>query len=259
VDVFDSGAARLDSVAVLGAWGVAASAQLSGTLEARRLFVDQTRPLVVPPPDGHSFAMGVQVKGGGLVTLTDSTVTHGLLAGVAAGQLGTLRATGVLLRDVGESVGLATGAAASVGQGGVLELSRCALAGSTGVSLIANRGGEARARVTDSTIHGTHLASGSYGHGAAGGAATSLFFDNTFFFDNAAVALVAAGASALVSHSVFSGNAVALHAEDGSFLVESDAVGPLAGGELRVSPDSVFSDNGAKLGVGTVPLPQAAF
>jgi hypothetical protein len=254
-EVAESAKVKLDGVAILGAWGFGGYVQSSGTLEAHRLFVDGTRALKAPGAGGISFAVGLTARQSGTITLSDSTVMHGLLAGISAGQSGSVSATAVLVRNVGEAIPLGTGAGLSVGQGGTIEFVRGAIDGASAIGVLAVQGGEASVHLTDSSVHGTKQGSTGFGHGAAAGSHTSFTIDGTFFFDNAAVGLVLAGGSARVSRSTFAHNLIALHAQDGSFLTESADASDLQVGEVRVTPDTKFVDNGSKIGSDVAPLP----
>jgi hypothetical protein len=247
--------AKLDGVAILGAWGFGAYVQTSGALDAHHLFLDGTRALVTPGADGISFGVGITVSEAGKATLTDSTVTRGLLAGISAGQKGTVIATSVLIRDIGEAVPLGTGAGVSVGTGGTVELTRGAIDGAYAVGVLAVQEGDASVHLTDSSVHGTHVASTGFGHGAMAGPHTSFTIAGSFLFDNAAIGLALAGGSARVSGSTFAHNVIALHAQDGSFVSESADAADLSAGELRVAPDTRFVDNGTKVDNGEITLP----
>jgi hypothetical protein len=255
VEGLEGSAVVLDGSAILGAWGYGVHVT-AATLEAHRLFIDDTRGLQTPGADGLSFAVGITVVGsGGKATLTDSTITRGRLAAIAVGNHGTAAATGVLLRDIGEATPLGTGAGLSVGEGGSCDFVRGAIDGGAAIGVLAVRGGGATVHLTDSAVHGTRIGSTGYGYGAAAGFDTSMLIEGSYFFDNAAVALALVGGSARVSGSTFARNPIALHAQSGSFLSESAATSELATGELRVAPDTKFVDNETKVGSGEIPLP----
>ncbi len=258
LEIVDAAGVKLDGVAILGAWGFGAYVQSSGTLDAHHTFIDGTQALKTPGTGGAggiSFAVGLTVNSGATVTLTDSTITGGSLAGIAAGHTGVVSATGTLIRGVGEAMPLGTGAGISVGQGGTIDFARGAIDGASATAVLAVQEGDASVHLKDCSIHGTHAASTGFGHGAIAGPHTSFTIESSFFFDNAAVGLVLAGGSARVSSSTFAYNPIALHAQDGSFLSTTADDSSLAEGELRVTPDTKFVENGSKIGNDLVPLP----
>ena len=259
LQVTESAAATLDNVAIIGAWGFGAYVQSKGTLSAKHTFIDQTHSLVSPAPLVLSFAVGITADDNGQVTLDTTTIEHGALAAISAGSTGTVKGTGLYLRDIGEAKPLGTGAGISVGQGGKADLVRSAIASASGVAVLAVQGGGASIHLGDSAVHGTRVASTGFGHGAAGGVDTTFSIDGSFFFDNAAIAIALAGCTASIKGTTLSRNAVALQVQDGSFIVESDddpTTSPLGAGEVRISADTKLVDNVTRIGNGIIPLPK---
>jgi hypothetical protein len=66
------------------------------------------------------------------------------------------------------------------------------------------------------------------------------------------------GSAATLSKSVVAGNAVALHAQDGSTVTEVNELPATVGMlDVLVTRDTRFEGNDVTLGVGSVPLPSA--
>lgn len=255
VQVTDGASAALDGLAVQGAFGFGIFASSGAKLDAKRVLVDAMRALDpdrIPP---LPFGLGIEIDGAE-ATLEDVTVTRALLGAIAVGKAGRLAGSAVYVRDVTASEPIGIGAGISVGEGGVVELDRCAIVESATTGLLATRGPEASIHLTSSTLRSTRPAAEGFGHAVVALGEASVVLERCSILDSFAVGVAAAGGRVRLVSSVVAGNPVALHVQDGSFLVESDADGALDPDEVRVSHDCRFVENATRIGSGEIPLPE---
>ena len=112
-------------------------------------------------------------------------------------------------------------------------------------------------RFARSSVHGTKLARGGFGHGVTVGLGARVVLAGTSLVDNPGIGLAVAGGRALVEGATLARNNVAIHAQSGSFLVEADDTDAesLGDGEVRVASTTRFTSNATRVGSGIVPLP----
>ncbi len=93
---------------------------------------------------------------------------------------------------------------------------------------------------------------GEFGHGLLG-ESTTLTARFVELRGNAAAGLAVDASTARITRSLIASNVVGAHAQGGSHLIEGEpSADPLA---IVFGPDVVFTDNGTRVGVGTIPLP----
>lgn len=246
----------LDDVAVLKSAGVGVVMQDGAALAATGLLVRGT----TVNRDGR-LGMGVQVSYGGTATLTDSAlvantnvallVTRSRDGGAGARvSAERLLVKGTLPTPAGYGFGV------HVNLGATATLTRSAIVDNleAGVSAALDGG----VTLTDSVVRGTRRsAAGLFGHGliAEDGTVEAL---RSSVRDNDGIGAAFSDATGLLSQCAVTGNQVGIHVQGTGTLKEADAApASLPSGEIVVTHDTSFDGNGAKLGVGVVPLPGA--
>ncbi|MDB4942172.1 MAG: hypothetical protein JWP97_1706 [Labilithrix sp.] len=248
--------ATVDNSAIVDSWGYGAYATAKSTLTMRSSVIENTRGLLRKMAPSFSIGAGI-TSGDSSVVLEDVAVTHSVLGGITAGKNGKVTGSGVLVRDMAEGSPAPSGGGLQAGSGSSIELDGSAVTRVRALGVVAYSGAGSRVTLKRSTIHGVVQSVGEqYGHGVMVRDQALVELLGTAVFDNQVVGLGSSGGRARIAGSTFARNAVAVQAQDGSFLVESaDAENAVGDGEVRVSPDSLFVGNGVKVGGGDIPLP----
>jgi hypothetical protein len=255
VSVVGKAKASLDSVAILGTWGISAYADTGGALEMKRSFVDAPRGFEGGDP-ARGYASGLNVNGATAV-VSDVTVTHCSGSAVGVGKGGRLRGDRLFVRDVVEGATESAGSGLSVGANGDVDLDASVIDRATSTGIIVTEGGGSILRLARSSIHGTRPARMGFGHGITVRNEARVVLTGTSIVDNPGIGLAADGGRALLDGAAVARNAVGIHAQGGSFLVEADDpdADGLGAGEVRVTASTRFASNATRIGSGVVPLP----
>ncbi len=241
----------LDDCAVIEPWGWGAYADTGATLDLKHSRIHAVRPLAGERSTPFGFGLAVS---GAAATVDDVAITKSTLTAVVAGKKGTITGKALYVRDV--STATVFGAGISAGEAGRIDLERSAVVDTTVIGVLATRGSDSTVRLVSSSVHAIRPASDGFGIGAVISNGSSVIFEGTAVYDAHAIGLVANGGRAHLVNAVFAKHPVALQAQGGSFIVESDDTAELAENEVRVSADSRFLENGSRVGVGEVPLPE---
>ena len=252
--VSTSATATVRSLAIVASRVVGVQAQRNGKVDMSDSLVLRTRPQAKPDAKGNDFGFGITVRNGAALTLTRSTIERASAVGLLA-QDGSMKLDGALVRQTQPNRRGGGGRGVSAQDATKLEMVRSAVMDNLEAGIIVIDGAGSLT-MTDSTVGNTKLDGfGGFGIGVllAGGVKGAI--TSSTITGSAAIGLASSAAGGLVTRSVLSRNAVAVHVQGGASLVESDVASddPLS---VAVSKDTQFIDNTTRIGSGSVPLPQ---
>ncbi len=209
-----------------------------------------------------SFGRGLELGGGGPVTVTESAIVATREVAVVVREEGTqARFVRSVVRDTMSNGDGLHGRGFNVQEGGFLSLEDTLLLRNRDVAVMVAQPGS-RAELVSTTIADTLPLekSGTFGWGAGVLVGARAGFTDVFITHAAQVGLAVSASSATVAHSDLRDNAVALHAQGGSAISEVQALPAAVGStDVLVTEDTLFVGNAARLGTGEVPLPSGAF
>lgn len=226
----------------------------AGTLvRARRWLARRNLPLA----DGD-YGFGITVEFGGTLELTDSAAVGNTAVGLQVTESGSAATLdGVTLRASVPNAEGRRGRGINVQNVATLGGTRVAIVDDQQTGLFAFGIGTAAA-LQDSLILGTRMDSAGFGHAAMAVAGARLDMTRVTLQGSAGIGMAVAGAAGSLAGSVVLGNAVGVHAQDGSALNELDALPPsLPSFQLAITRDVTFEGNASRIGSGQVPVPEA--
>ncbi|MEJ7729758.1 MAG: right-handed parallel beta-helix repeat-containing protein [Polyangiaceae bacterium] len=254
--LFETGAvATLEEVAIVDNVGMGLQLQESSTSATLRQSLIQGSRATVGASDGFGVAVGF----GSTLVADDVALVANEIAGLVVVGAGTdgkpsaASADRLLVRDTVASPTAGYGRGIDVSETATLTLSRSAVSRSVEIAVGIAYGSVVD--IADSTLRGTAPTA----TGAADGVMVvdaTLRMARSTTRDHARIGLVFSGASALLDASAVAGNAVGIHAQDGSVLQDVDAL-PATPPDLQilVTPSTHFIGNLTRIGSGVVPLP----
>lgn len=201
------------------------------------------------------FGQGVIVEHGASVSLEDVSLRANHTAGLQVQMMSsTLTANRVSVLNTLPLGDGTRGRGANAAFGGALSLTSSAFVDNQQVGLFAF---ESRIDATDSLVRGT-LADpdGRYGNGFEALTQATVVFVRGAVEASAGIAAVFGGGSGVIDGVRLAGNAIALHAQDGSSIIETATVPAMLGTlQVVVTPTTMFENNQSKTSADSVTVP----
>ncbi|MEO6420564.1 MAG: right-handed parallel beta-helix repeat-containing protein, partial [Polyangiaceae bacterium] len=200
---------------------------------------------------------GAYVFSGGRLEITGTAIVDNHRSGIDAYDMGTVLAlsgslitgtTSSLVDKMGMGVEIALSASGTIKDSAITHNLH------TGIFVYDG----ATVDVSTSVIRDTKLQvfQTLLGHGLLAQDSPHVTIGSSEFDHNAGVGLAFSNSSATIRGTSIVGNAIGIHAQDGSTLKDvDDASGDPAGLDILVAKDTIFTGNGAKTGSGLIPLP----
>lgn len=201
------------------------------------------------------FGQGVIVEHGASVSLEDVSFranrTAGLQVQMTSSTLTANRVSVVNTLPLGDGT---RGRGANASFGGALSVTSSAFVDNQQVGLFAF---ESRIDATDSLVRGTRAdPDGRYGNGLEALTKATIVFVRGAVETSAGIAAVFGGGSGVIDGVRLAGNAIALHAQDGSSIIETATVPAMLGaGQVVVTPTTTFENNQSKTSADAVTVP----
>ena len=208
-----------------------------------------------------SFSVAAGGTHGGALTLVDTAIFDFGGVGISGTEKGHVTATRTLVGAAGNEIfqGYPITVGAQAAGGAFVELHDSAVIDGGERMLAA---GQLGSRMT---LDGTFVAKRgtdplTYGHGIVSTDFAHIEVNGSVIADLSGVGFFCAAGGGYVSGSRFVGNAIGVHAQEGSTLSESDvAPADASDTDLAVVTSTRFENNGARSGTGEIALPKVSF
>lgn len=201
------------------------------------------------------FGQGVIVEHGASVSLEDVSLLQNHTAGLQVHMTSsTLTANRVSVLNTLPLASGTRGRGANAAFGGALSVTNSAFVDNQQVGLFAH---ESRIDATDCLVKGTRAdPDGRYGNGFEALTQATVRFVRGAVETSAGIAAVFGGGSGVIDGVRLAGNAIALHAQDGSSIIETATVPAMLGTQqVIVTPTTTFENNQSKTSADEVTVP----